>query len=277
MKVSIARDGAELGDFPRQELERLARTGRLRPTDLYWREGMESWLKLEDLLGSDTWKSRPIAPPPPRFAPVRNSETVAAVAPVMKTEPLIPGPPLSGRFYLIAAVCVLLAALIAGGIYFIKARNTAGAATALFARNSTPAAIENSDPKAIQDKAVADLRQIVSRLPTKPAPPLYAFYYDISVNMKKSLSVRTPWTAILHGGENVVDPATEQTTMHTDFALTLDYRDNEWIFRRYDASESDMVKSVTTEIKEDEDTVAPPIIIAMMGIKIVPKEDDGTT
>jgi hypothetical protein len=51
----IAREGEEIGDWPRAELNRLARAGELRPTDYYWTEGMENWRQLSDLLPEELW------------------------------------------------------------------------------------------------------------------------------------------------------------------------------------------------------------------------------
>ena len=56
MNVKVARDGVEIGECRRQELDQLARAGQVLPTDHYWLEGMEEWKLLSDLLASKTWR-----------------------------------------------------------------------------------------------------------------------------------------------------------------------------------------------------------------------------
>src|SRR3954464_3359055 len=62
--VYIARDGVELGAFPRKDLNDLARAGELQPTDHYWYEGMPDWLLLGDFLGRGAWEPLPEPKPP---------------------------------------------------------------------------------------------------------------------------------------------------------------------------------------------------------------------
>jgi hypothetical protein len=120
----------------------------------------------------------------------------------------------------------------------------------------------------IRDKAAADLKEKMQHLPGQPTPPLYTFFYDMEVNMKKSLSKRIPWWALVRGGENVVDPETQKTIKRTDFILTIEYRDGEWFFKHYRASATDVVKEETNEIEEDEKTTVPPSIVGMLGVKM---------
>ena len=61
MDVWIARGGLEVGNFRREDLETLARSGHLKPSDHYWHDGMQEWEPLERLIGRDPWKRRPSA------------------------------------------------------------------------------------------------------------------------------------------------------------------------------------------------------------------------
>ena len=269
VNVYIARDGAEIGDYQQDALEGLAREGQLQPTDYYWHEGMETWLELGDLLGTEAWD-----PPEPRPAgePLAASEPLGEPKGVRTLEALIPrGPVARPRLIPIAAICAGLVVLATIAIYFIKSADSERANAPLLLGPSQPASRVVADPDSVRETAASDLRQRIERLPGKPVPPLHAFYYDVSVNMRKTYSAGVPWTAIIRGGENVIDPETEKTTLRTDFILTVDYREGEWTFQHYRASASDMLKSVTTEIEEDEKTPAPPSIVGMLGLKMKPR------
>jgi hypothetical protein len=168
-------------------------------------------------------------------------------------------------------IIIVLAALfvLALGLYFFftTRADRATHATALFQpTEKTPA----PNPDAIRDKATAELKEKIARLPSKASPPQQNFFYDINVNMQKSLSEHVPWWAVIRGGENVINPETQQTILRTDFILTVEYRDGEWTFKHYRASASDMVKEETKEIEEDEKTPMPPSIVGMLGLKLPP-------
>jgi transcription elongation factor Elf1 len=52
----VARNGRQRGPFNARKLKRLADTGRLQPTDLFWKRGMETWLpasRLRNLFPDD--------------------------------------------------------------------------------------------------------------------------------------------------------------------------------------------------------------------------------
>jgi uncharacterized RDD family membrane protein YckC len=64
MKYHVARDGKPIGIFLEYEVRDGLKSGELRPTDLYWREGMEDWLPLSsapDLVTATD--PNPYAPP----------------------------------------------------------------------------------------------------------------------------------------------------------------------------------------------------------------------
>src|ERR1043166_8465785 len=69
--IFIARDNTRLGSFSEDEIREGLRAGRFFPTDLGWREGMESWKPLTEFseLGSDAGLAAPGAPPPLVSAP----------------------------------------------------------------------------------------------------------------------------------------------------------------------------------------------------------------
>lgn len=289
MNIYIAREGVEIGECEESDLDQLARGGQVLPGDYYWREGMESWRLLSDLLPAETWAPPPPPVPPPKPAPPEPTAT----APTLRLEIAEPAaeattlpPPhlateaaaawkhfrtpkpvrLPPQYRLPLLGGGLLLALLLG-IYLARSAGSGAAARdALF-----PPAQEKPLPSAdeVKEKAAADLRARLERLPARPEPPLHTFYYGVAVNMRRSASARIPWSAIVRGGENVVDPATEKTTQHTDFILTVEYRDGTWTFKSYRASVSDIVKEVTTEIDEKEDTAAPPSLVGMMGLKMV--------
>ena len=57
--------GQQKGPISEDELRTLASSGRIRPDDLVWSEGMAEWSQARNLDGI-TWPSAPPPPPPPR-------------------------------------------------------------------------------------------------------------------------------------------------------------------------------------------------------------------
>lgn len=267
----IARDGVEIGDFPRAEIRALVRRGELLPSDFYWHEGMENWLPLEEVLArgladlpeapAETVRaqSREIEPADEPHSEERTSApTQRLTFPTFTRKQLGLG----------AALCagVLVCALVALSMRSAR-RRAHNEATTLFRQSVVAPARSATDELALRDQAAADLKHRIERLPARAEPPLSIFYYDVSVNMKKSLSTRTPWTAEIHGRENVVDPATNQTLRRTEFALTSDYRDGEWTFKHYRALTTDLSDNGEKEEEHDENTPTPPSIVGMLGLK----------
>lgn len=266
--VFIAREGKEIGEFPRSQLEELARAGRLRPSDYYWYEGMETWLLLVDFLGEDAWALREKSAPSPAVEalPIFNFKDIPARvrAQLLCVRERLP----AMRAQLIwlggLALGVFLLALLV--IYRINSSHSAPSRVSA-ALDSTQPKREAVDPDEVRDRAAADLQQRIDRLPSQPAPPLHSFYYGIAANMESSFSKDIPWSATIRGGENTVDPETQATVMHTDFVLTAEYRKGEWFFKSYRASVSDMLKSSTTEVLDDESTPILPSIVSILGLK----------
>ncbi len=70
MRISIARDGHEIGTWSDEEVRLFYRMGRLVDSDFYWREGMAEWRPLRDLVkpgmpaGAVAELAPEVAPPP---------------------------------------------------------------------------------------------------------------------------------------------------------------------------------------------------------------------
>ena len=237
MQIYLARDGAEIGEYPREQIDNLARAGTLQPNDYYWHEGMPDWLLLSELLGPDGWKPLP-------SVPFYQHRLVVPVA--------------TGAAFLVAGAIAI--SLLDSGSSESRPK-----ATLPNAASSAPTPASATE---VRDQAAADLERRIHRLPARATPPLNLFYYDVAVDMRKSLANSTPWTATVRGGENIIDPATQQTTRRTQFTLTADYLDGEWTYRHYHATITDLSNSSTTEIVDDEDTPTPPSLVGMLGLKM---------
>jgi hypothetical protein len=122
---------------------------------------------------------------------------------------------------------------------------------------------------ALRDKAQADLQQKLDRLPTTPTPPLNTFYYDLSVDMRKMISPRIPWTAIIRGGENTVNPDTNETLSRTEFTLQAEYRDGVWTYISYRGVVAIAVDSSSAEIEHHLGLDTPPTLVGMLGLKTI--------
>ncbi|MGI8438137.1 MAG: DUF4339 domain-containing protein [Chthoniobacterales bacterium] len=257
MNVFIARDGSIIGEYPRAELESLARRGTIQRADHYWHDGMDNWLPLPDLIGGKAWEPLPPVPDP---APAR-----AVVEPAAKSAPeTSPRSPLSPavRYGIIAGGVLLLLLLL---FFLVKPRHREQIAPTEIV---VPQDAQTSNQ--IRDSAAADLRAKIDRLPGTATPPVNTFYYDVRVNMNRTIDTRAPWTAIMRGFENVIDPQTQQTLKRTEFALTVDFRDGQWIYKSYHAATSNLGDGTTTEIDSDQQSPTPPSIVGMMGLKTKP-------
>ena len=86
--IHVNRGATSLGAFPEEEVREGLKTGRFVPTDLGWREGMESWKALSQF--PDLGGEAATAPPPPQVSVTSTTSSTipAASAPAGKTEPL---------------------------------------------------------------------------------------------------------------------------------------------------------------------------------------------
>jgi hypothetical protein len=232
--VFIARDGAVIGEYPRDRLEEMARAHELEREDSYWRDGMEDWLPLSDLLAPEDWEPPPPPPPPPNYVALIGTGAVAL--------------------------------LILGSVgFFLMKPDRSGQVSKPM---SAPLPIEDAATGIqIRDKAAADLRQRIDRLPEHADPPFNTFYYDFQVSMSKVLSSRASWRATIHGWESIMDSQGKDTILRTDLTLTTDYEDGEWVFKYYRASVSDLAEGTTREIEEDQNSAVPPSIVGVLGLK----------
>ena len=276
MNVFIGRDGIEIGFFPRLELESRARSGELEIGDYYWHEGMDGWLPLVGLLGEKAWQPALPEEDAPnsglQAAPRERDELAEWDAPVsLRSRPKTTHEAARGSGLRLLAICCG-GLVVAGLAVYIFARESAvpdaQADAPLFLPASSSPNPRTADE--VKDKATADLRQRLERLPARAAPPLNTFYYDVTVHMKRSFSLPAPWTAVVRGKENVIDSETEQTLVHTGFTLTAEYRGEEWIYKNYRASVSDVDQAITTEVQHEAQDPAPPSLVGMLGLKIAP-------
>ncbi|HMJ05196.1 MAG TPA: DUF4339 domain-containing protein [Chthoniobacterales bacterium] len=236
MNVFIARDGTVIGEYPRAELSERARAGELEMEDHYWHEGMDDWLLLPELLGPDAWKA-PLPPPPP-------------------ANPML----------ILGGIGAALLAIGLIAFLFIKPDRSVERSAPMSA-GAVSSPLGATAAHELRDKAAADLRQKIERLPARATPPLNTFYYDVRVNMNKTLSLEIPWSATIRGGENLVDPKTDETVRRTAFTLEADYKNGVWVYKRYRATASNMTEATTTDIEDDENSPTPPSIVGMLGLK----------
>ena len=218
----------------------MARRGELQQEDHYWHEGMGDWLPLSEFVGREAW-GRETAGPPSALAP-----------------------PLNRRVILGGLATLIIVAAVVGFLVIKPDRNEIAA---------TPAALPSDAATELQlrEKAAADLRQRIERLPATAKPPLNTFYYDVRVSMKKHFNPHIPWSAFIHGSANTVDSENGQTLSRTDFDLTTDYEDEEWGNADYQATVSTFSEKGVETSKEVQDSAAPASIVGMMGLKLRPK------
>ena len=248
MEVFIARDGVMIGEYLRTDLEKIARAGKVQPTDHYWHSGMTDWLLLAELLGDATWL--PVESPPPAEMKTANPD--------------------GARRFLAPAVAAV-GFVLAGGllIHFTSSDSAdeweAAGSHPMPGAMTTPAGRPTESET--RDKAASELRRKVDNLPSHPAPPLHVFYYDVDAQMSKTLSTRAPWNVVLRGGENLVEPGTDQTIQRTEFELTADYEEGEWTYTSYRAVSTNLADFSTTQRVEGEETLTPPSIVGLLGLK----------
>ncbi len=258
MTVFIARDGAIIGEYPREDLEAMAQRGELETEDHFWQEGMEDWLPLPDLLGADAWE--------PMLAPTLGAK------PPLEPQPPTPSPvPAAAKpWRLVLGIAAVLLTLGLAALLLIRSDRRGANVVPVWPplESSSPTNTPTSEASLeLRDKAAADLRHRIERLPGNAAPPLNTFYYDVRVEMRKTVMPETPWSARMRGFENVIDPATQSTLSRTDFTLTADYHDGEWTFNHYRASVLNVINGAVISVEESADSPTPPSLVGILGLK----------
>jgi hypothetical protein len=292
--VYIARDGAEIGECRRGDVAELVREGELLPSDHYWYEGMENWLRLEELLESQVAKRAelqatqriPIAPPPEKIERTEvPPEIEPAAVPQARLESLLASarqalqftPQLRRGLIIAGIICggFVVAAFIAILVIRLGHDPTPVRPKVAAAASAATPILDTEKLRELRDKAAGELRAKIERLPAKPEPPLYTFYYDVAVDMRRALTPRVQWEALVRGSENAVAPNSEQTIRRTEFALVTEYRDGQWTFKHYKASIRNLVEPGESEEEHDGRTPTPPALVTMLGLRIEPPEPDG--
>lgn len=257
VNVFIARDGVEIGEFACEDIANLVRSGEILPSDDYWHEGMEAWGIIDDLLKVRTCSADGETAAPPVNLGDQPGDPIPEPVPQPKNWRLIGAVALGAPLALIALAVLLIKP---------DAPAPEGSRTASLGDAApSPPFLSGLD---LRDKAAADLRQRIERLPTRAAPPLNTFYYDLAVNMRKMVSPTTPWSAIITGRENIIDPGTQETLAQTEFTLTADYTDGAWVYKAYRATVGNIKESTTTETTHDQKLDTPPTIVGMLGLKV---------
>jgi hypothetical protein len=73
--IHLARDGANIGSFSKEEVQEGLRTGRFLPTDMAWEEGMPDWRPLAQVIADKPSAEIP-APEPAGISPLPISSSV---------------------------------------------------------------------------------------------------------------------------------------------------------------------------------------------------------
>jgi hypothetical protein len=89
MNICISRAGAQLGEWPEEQVRSRFQEGSLLPTDLYWKPGMAAWESLAGFM-----QVKPPIPAAPVTAPKNRILLWIGLG-------------LAGCFLLLCAVCVL--------------------------------------------------------------------------------------------------------------------------------------------------------------------------
>ena len=265
----IARDGEELGEFTRDEIVAGARSGDFRPNDYYWQEGMEKWIYLEEILGSESWQPLPEEPEPapepakarvvkpePEAEPKRELELRPTAEP--QAEQTAPAESWSEQKPLTLARDLLTQLLKAVVTPELKNRLIVAAAIA-----GTVVLV------------VLIAIFFITRLPANAEPPLNTFYYDVAGDMRRSVAPRVWFEAVVRGSENVVDPQTQQTVRRTEFTLIAQFRDGSWFLKQYHGETHNFAEQSDSVEEADEKTPAPPLVVTLLGLKLDRAEADG--
>lgn len=83
MQIHVARDGQQLGQFPRDEVEAGLASGRFLPTDLAWSEGQPDWVAVSSFPGLSAARSASLPPdlPSSRHRVTPDAPSAASLGP----------------------------------------------------------------------------------------------------------------------------------------------------------------------------------------------------
>jgi len=298
VNVKVARDGVEIGECRRQELDQLARAGHVLPTDHYWLEGMEEWRLLSDLLASKTW--RPAAPRRISRGPVKvardgveigeygreeldervhtgqvlrtdhywreGMEEWQLVEDILNPDPWTPAasPPIYRARGVIVAAIGCLAAVAAGFAFYLLV-----VLPARLPDKPAPAGTPNPDldrtDAGLRTRATTELTAKLNKLPNVATPPSYTFYDSLSITIPDPPA---SLTVTIRGTETAVSSDTREAISRADFVVKTDFRQNKWFFKYYHASANDLVHGTTTEIDRDDQYPIPPAIVSLLGLQL---------
>ena len=268
MKVFIARGTEDVGSFPEEQLPQLARSGKIKRTDTYWHDGMDTWEPVSELLGRSVWEpggGGEVARPDVKVAARPSDDLWDAARPPEKSRSTPRSTPLDWRIIGGAAAGLVIAVIVLGLFVIKPDAEPIEPVGTLRPAGSAPAPRGNTS--VVRDKLADELQQRVDRLPKTPAPPLNTYYFDVSIDVTATGAMRAPYAATINGRENVVDPETGTTISQTEFAVTTDFAAGEWVYKTYRATTLDSEGRITSMILHDSNRLAPPVLIAMLGLK----------
>jgi len=108
----LHKEGEQQGPFPLDELNRMAESGAISPTDLLWTEGMDKWIQAGQVEGLNLFPppppvEKPVPPPPGPAMAQSGKHTRAQGKPVRK----------KGKGGIIAVFAVVLLLVLGGGFF----------------------------------------------------------------------------------------------------------------------------------------------------------------
>jgi hypothetical protein len=270
VNVFIARGSVDIGRFPQEQLPELARQGVIKRTDTYWHKGMDGWEPISDLLRPAVWEpgseTPVLGPIAERAEQSREPATGGSSADQTQQSRETP-PPRALGWGKVAIFCLgALVALAALGYMLIKpdAEPIEPGATRLM---GGPASAVSPATTANREKAAADLQQRIARLPQQPSAPLNTYYYDISTELEETFATQSSWRAVIRGRENVLKPESEETRSQTEFTVTAEYVDGEWVYKSYRATTLNTEDQTTNTVQHDAMRIAPPVLVGILGLK----------
>jgi len=86
MKISIGRNGTEIGEWPAEEIRSFYQEGRLVDTDCYWTDGMTEWSPLARFI-------RPLHP----FPATPSEQALSSAGPTLSTSPFLQPDPVPAK------------------------------------------------------------------------------------------------------------------------------------------------------------------------------------